>query len=120
MPKKTDIPTKARIAVKIRANEKCERCGMGCQGDWHHRRSRSVRDDETHTVLNGVYLCRTCHSWVHANPMLARGQGFIVSRYRIPSEEPFKHWSLGWVIPTDNGLRHAYANEIPGGETFHG
>jgi len=52
--------------------------------------------------------------------MLARGQGFIVSRYSIPSEQPFKHWSLGWVIPTEDGLRNAYAHEIPGSPTFHG
>jgi len=31
-------------------------------------------------------LCRTCHSWVHANPLLAMPPGYVVSRYVA---EPF-------------------------------
>lgn len=38
-------------------------------------------DQHTHCPCNGVYLCHTCHEWVHKNPNKAMDLGFIVSRY---------------------------------------
>jgi hypothetical protein len=33
-----------------------------------------------------VWLCKTCHDWVHAHPLLARISGLIVSMHeRDPS-----------------------------------
>lgn len=104
MSKKTEIPTQSRMLVMGRARAKCERCGMHApNGHWHHRRSRSVHDDLTHTATNGVHLCVSCHTWVHAHPFEARRDGFIVSRYSDPSQEPFLHSSLGWVFIHENG-----------------
>lgn len=76
-----------------RAAMKCERCGVGTNpGHMHHRRSRSVRDTHTHCPCNLVLLCPTCHRDVHATPFSSRGEGFIVSRYVNPSEQPFYRW----------------------------
>jgi 5-methylcytosine-specific restriction protein A len=102
--KATPIPSAARSKVKERDRNRCARCGMPtATGEWHHRRSRSVRDDLTHSPANGVNLCKTCHGWVHANPFEARGTGFIVSRYSDPSEEPIEHALYGKVVLTDQG-----------------
>lgn len=38
-------------------------------------------DEHTHCPCNGVWLCVTCHQWVHAHPNAARTQGWIVSRW---------------------------------------
>lgn len=101
--KATPIPMSSRLAVRARARDRCERCGVGTQsGEWHHRRSRSVRDDLTHNERNGVYLCTTCHAWCHAHPLLARNDGFIVSRHADPTQVPIKHWSLGEVYLLSN------------------
>ena len=40
-----------------------------------------MRDGHTHCPCNGVLLCNTCHVWAHSHPVMARGQGYIVSRH---------------------------------------
>lgn len=83
-----DIPEARREQVKNRDLSRCFRCG-GPGAEWHHRRSRSVRDEHRHCACNGVWLCRTCHRWAHANPFEARAVGLIVSRYQPqPGAEP--------------------------------
>lgn len=81
------IPTLSRTIVKDRENVRCCRCGTPSPlGEWHHRRSRRVVDVHQHCPCNGVWLCRTCHVWVHANPMHARRTGFIVSMHNSEPE----------------------------------
>lgn len=82
------IPQRSRNLVKGRDFGRCIRCaGRGTA--WHHRRSRSVVDEHTHCPCNGVWLCKTCHDWVHAHPFEARTAGWIVSRHvEQPSDEP--------------------------------
>lgn len=76
------IPDASRVSVRTRSHHRCERCGVPApRGEWHHRRSRSVRNEHTHCACNGVWLCGTCHREVHANPVHARDTGFIVSRH---------------------------------------
>jgi hypothetical protein len=76
------IPEAARTIVRHRAHGRCERCGSPApNGEWHHRRSRSVRDEHRHCPCNGLWLCQADHQWVHAHPFEARQTGFIVSRF---------------------------------------
>ena len=77
MPKGNRIPTRSREIVAKRSLGRCERCaGMGAE--WHHRRRRLIKDEHQHCPCNGVWLCRKCHSWVHANPTRAIASGFIL------------------------------------------
>jgi hypothetical protein len=87
------IPERSRKLVRVREMNKCLRCAMGSQAlQWHHRRSRSVRDPHQHCPCNGVLLCPTCHEWVHKHPFEARGLGLIVSRHTaVPGTVPV--WS---------------------------
>ena len=93
----TQIPNVSRALVRIRERHRCARCAMPApHGEWHHRRSRSVRDVHEHCACNGIWLCSTCHRWVHAHPFEARGKGFIVSRFTnepgtVPVDTP---WGL--------------------------
>ena len=83
--------------------------------EWHHRRSRSVRDDHTHCPCNGITLCGRGntsgdHGWAHTNAFEARAKGLIISKHdqRLPFEVPVlthNGWVLlgctGEVTPTD-------------------
>jgi len=81
------IPQKSRLVVRTRAHNRCERCGVGStRAQWHHRRSRRVRTAHRHCPCNGLWLCPTCHTWVHQNPVEARANGWIVSAH---VETPF-------------------------------
>jgi hypothetical protein len=94
MGKDTQIPERSRRLVRVRQNNQCARCSTGNPSEWHHRRSRSVRDTHRHCPCNGVLLCKSCHDWVHAHPFEARALGLIVSRHvaepgSVPVSAPF-------------------------------
>jgi hypothetical protein len=72
-------------------------------GQWHHRRGRSIRDKHTHHPCNGVWLCPACHQWLHSHPVLAQGEGLILPRSTTePWTMPFKT-PLGWKLPDCDG-----------------
>jgi hypothetical protein len=76
------IPQWSRTIVKQRAHMRCERCRVPSpKGQWHHRRRRGVTGPHRHCPCNGVWLCNTCHVWVHQHPVEARDGGWIVSAY---------------------------------------
>jgi hypothetical protein len=83
--------------------------------EWHHRRSRSVVDECQHAVCNGMWLCRTCHAWVHRHPFEARRTGFIVSRYALPHDEPVKTVQHGWVTLDHDGGATIHEKEFEDG-----
>lgn len=86
------IPSARREQVKKRDGDRCVRC-RGKGAEWHHRRSRSVRDEHQHCSCNGVWLCNTCHRWAHAHPFDARRDGLIVSRHvSVPASQPVTTW----------------------------
>lgn len=87
----TPIPQASRLAVQNRSQGRCERCG-GPGHHWHHRRSRSIRDELTHSPANGTLLCTFDHAWVHAHPKEAKIEGFIVPRWGDPLSVPIKRW----------------------------
>lgn len=95
----------AYATVQVRDRFRCLRCG-GMGANWHHRRSKSIRDQHTDCPCNGVWLCGSgsmgCHGWVHSHPLLARQQGWIVSRYMAePSMVPVMSRVHGGVVLLD-------------------
>lgn len=102
--KATAIPERSRFLVRSRDRSRCARCAVPApNGEWHHRRSRSVRDSHTHCACNGVWLCSTCHRWAHANPTEAKATGFILPRSVTEMwTMPFKH-PLDWRVPDCGG-----------------
>jgi len=111
----TVIPTKRREQVKARERMQCARCpGIGVQ--WHHRRSRKVRGDHRHCSCNGVWLCHTCHTWVHSHPELARIAGFIVSSHELyPGSVPVLMWRGRFYLDCEG----RYQFTQPNGENDH-
>jgi 5-methylcytosine-specific restriction endonuclease McrA len=58
---------------------RCARCRAG----WvplhcHHVSPRSGGVD--HSVANLKTLCRSCHAWVHSNPLAAEAEGYLRRR----------------------------------------
>lgn len=89
------VPPAVYDAV-LRRDRGCTRCGATVV-QFHHRRSRRVKDDHQHCRCNGISLCPACHAWAHANPTAARESGLIVSSYiGEPSSIPIKT-IRGWV-----------------------
>lgn len=96
MGNRNALPPECRAVVEKRDRGLCVRC-TGRATDFHHRRSRRVRDGHTHCSCNGVMLCRTCHNWAHANPVEAEAQGFIVTQWQdFPGFVRVKAWA-GWM-----------------------
>jgi hypothetical protein len=79
------IPEESRRLVEQRQQMRCLGCG-GNGYEWHHRRSRRVRESHRHCACNGVLLCRTCHSAAHGHHESGRDRGLIVSQW---VDEPF-------------------------------
>lgn len=94
------IPEEQYQEVALRHGGRCLRCG-GAGTDFHHRRSRRVRDEHTHHPCNGIWLCRTCHSWVHRHPALAQDKGWIVSQWVAePGTKKVKAFTGDWLDNT--------------------
>lgn len=90
----------------------CARC-LGNGYEWHHRRSRRVREAHRHCACNGLLLCRTCHSWVHANPDEAQAVGSIVSQWvDEPFMVPFRTHTGWWQLRCDGGYRQLREQDV--------
>lgn len=63
--------------MKQRDHGLCFRCGdPGVQ--WHHRRTRQRKDYHRHCACNGLWVCSTCHLWIHEHTQYARDRGWIL------------------------------------------
>lgn len=109
----------ARRVVGARSNGRCEAygCGRGPE-DWSHRKARSAggRWD----VVNGLALCRGCHSWAERNPGWADAAGLHVPSWDDPATVPvWLHVPNGWLpgfswwLLDPEGLFVAYDGERP-------
>lgn len=94
------IPTAARKAVKARDEGRCCRCGSVAT-DIHHRMRRR---EGGHGLWNLVSLCRADHSWAHANPGLARDDGYIISVHeKNPETIPLRLWTGDLIVHHADG-----------------
>lgn len=88
------IPTAVRMAVDVRDQRHCVRCGIASR-ELHHRQRRR---EGGHGLDNIVSLCGTCHRWAHSHPNDARDTGFIVSLYVTEiALVPVRMFSGDWV-----------------------
>ena len=105
MGRKLDQPSREVCdIVDNRDGRSCARCGKSLYsvvGARHHRKLRSqASKTEKHTVSN---LIRTCHEWIHANPMLAYEHGYLVHSYADPREVPIDHVKWGTCYLWNDG-----------------
>ena len=74
------MPARIRQAVYDRAEGLCEVmipkvCDFrGCQ--YHHRKMRSQGGE--HSEENGLWACRSCHSYIHLNPAWSYERGLLI------------------------------------------
>lgn len=107
-----EIPEESRALVRQRDMTLCARCN-GRGTDWHHRRSRRVRAAHRHCACNGLWLCRTCHSWAHLNPAEARAEGMVVWQWvDEPMSVPHRRFDGWWVAGCDGSLDAVNASSV--------
>lgn len=77
----------ATLLVLHRDGDRCLWCGQPLRNDAarHHRMRRREGGDR---LANVVLLHTRCHEFVHGNPIVARGRGFIVSVYNDVLTKP--------------------------------
>lgn len=93
-----------RRLVQERSGGMCEACRSPFGTDWAHRKGRA--QGGTWEPSNGVFLCRRCHNWCHANVALARERGLIVKGSREPKEVPVRlltHLGVRWALLDNTG-----------------
>lgn len=94
-----------------RCGGRCDWCGSRLDNDAarHHRQRRRDGGDR---LANLVLLHTACHRWVHANPVLARGNGFIVPVGTDPASAPlYRGYHAGWWLLADDG--RVIPTEVP-------
>lgn len=101
------------MSVMVRANFRCERCGVSVQSipmSIHHRRPRAMggtNRPETNYPSNLMALCGTgitgCHGYLESHRNEAFDYGFIVPQFETPSVVEVKTFINGWVLLNDDG-----------------
>lgn len=92
------IPTKNRELCRNRFRGQCARCGLPGT-DVHHRQRRR---EAGHDVWNLVWLCRTCHSWAHANPDAAKSAGIIIPPWDTNEPHMMPIYTYAGYVVFDN------------------
>ena len=108
-----DWSNETRGALQRRSGGTCEICGSQPGTDPHHRKPRRCRD---HRVVNGLWLCRTCHDGAHQHPGEARDKyGWIVSSSpkADPASVPLLIHGNRWVTLEPNGTYRTHADSYP-------
>ncbi|MEE8739022.1 MAG: hypothetical protein SOI66_08985 [Bifidobacterium sp.] len=98
--------------VDERDERRCICCGKPLETAFsasrHHRRMRSHPWPGLHETSNLIDVCGSgstgCHGLIHANPALARSQGWLVSAYEDhPETVPINTYRHGWVLLDNQG-----------------
>ena len=112
--RKTGATPEVRMQVMVRADFRCERCGISLlqqiQMSIHHRRPRAMggtKRPETNYTSNLMALCGSgtsgCHGYLESHRDEAILYGFIVPQYEMPSKVAVKTYIHGWVLLNDEG-----------------
>lgn len=118
-----NVHPKVRDLVRGRGVDCCERCGVHAprgQGNLHHRRPRGMggtRNPELNQPANLLWLCGSgttgCHGDIESNRAAALAAGWLVPRYKRPTEIPVEIWDAGLgrrvpvLLDNDGGWREA-------------
>ena len=108
------VSKSTRQLVLKRAGGACERCGIPFHSvvfsSLHHRTPRGMggtRNPRLNLPSNLVAICGSgttgCHGDVESYRKLAVKEGYIVSRYEEPAEQPIYLHLWGWTYLTDEG-----------------
>jgi hypothetical protein len=83
-----DLVWRGGVPVFIIRPGLCERCGHWYAAEAHHRRLRSQQGRDV--ASNLAALCRDCHNEVHAHPVDAGRDGWMLVAGDEPAEVPVK------------------------------
>lgn len=92
------ITAKVRAALRDRANDCCELCGLVFANNAHHRKNRSQSGQDT--LSNLLLLCGSgttgCHGYVTEHPAVSYEHGWSVRSTAEPAQVPVFYRSE-WV-----------------------
>ena len=82
------VPVEVRRVLAVRSGGVCEiglvSVCLGQARDVHHRVRRGAGGRHgaaraaSDRLSNLLHVCRSCHEWVHANPAVSRGAGWLL------------------------------------------
>ena len=97
-----------RRTIIERADRWCESCGLEPGREAHHRRPRGMggtKRESTNTPSAGLWLCRSCHTYIETNRAEALACGRLVRQTDEPADVPVLYRGT-WVLLDDlGGLR---------------
>jgi len=105
------MPAASVAAVKLRARNRCERCGTTESLRWslHHRKPRGMGGTKNPLInepSNLLYLCGSgtegCHGWVESNRADSYALGLLVYRDHDPAEIPVTLADGVWYLTGDS------------------
>lgn len=103
----------ARRLVKARSGGTCEgRCLNTPATDWHHRMPRSVGG--LWEAVNGMHLCRECHSWVTDHPVDGADLGWHLWSTNDPATVPVLRRGEWVLLDADGGWESVNPEAIGG------
>lgn len=115
-PAATDVPQINRHRVKLRADFRCEVCGLDMfnklGGQVHHRQPRGMggsSNPERHSPANLLFLCPECHADIESHRAAGYDLGRLVRRGDDPLETPVLVHRYGWVYLLHDGTLEAVA-----------
>lgn len=83
------IPAKVRSALRRRADDCCEKCGLRYANNAHHRKNLSQGGEDT--LSNLMLLCGSgttgCHGWITEHPKESYREGWSVRRGDDPASK---------------------------------
>lgn len=85
-----EFPETVKAAVRRRSGNRCEFQSSVCTGEarvFHHRQRRMKGNSVETNCLHG---CNACHQYAHANPIMAKLMGWIVSTAHDPAKVPVR------------------------------
>lgn len=107
---RTTEESAARDLVMTRAEGLCEGCGKAEPLEWSHRKARS--QGGPWCASNGMALCRPCHRFAHAHPIVAKQLGWHVSSYSNPETRLAWTRRHGLVLLRPDGSITSYLKEV--------
>lgn len=78
------FPEEVRMQARLRSKGICEAGTQVCTGSAAHMHHRKLRRFKDHTLVNCLFVCSSCHQYIHANPLLSLQMGWLVNSWDEP------------------------------------
>jgi len=92
-PKQRNLLVSYRKSAALGRADQCDKCGCADGLTKHHPYGRSGQQDGLDCINLWIWLCHTCHDWVHTNSNEAYELGWLQPKYRNQTGTSKKPWT---------------------------